>query len=49
VKLALFVGGWIAAFALLPTPWVLGALLAWAALAAPGVVEMHRAFQSVEP
>jgi hypothetical protein len=25
------------------------ALLAWAALVAPGIVEMHRAFQNVEP
>ena len=25
------------------------ALLAYAAVAAPGIVEMHRAFQSVEP
>ncbi len=48
IKLALFVAGWIAAFALLPAGWVALALLAYAALAAPGIVELHRAFQSVE-
>ena len=48
VKLALFVAGWIAAFALLPVGWVLLALLAYAAIAAPGIIEVHRAFQSVE-
>jgi hypothetical protein len=47
-KLALFVSGWIAAFAFLPTGWVALALLAYAAIAAPGIVEVHRAFQSVE-
>ena len=47
VKLALFTAGWIAAFALLPTGWVALALLAYAAIATPGIVEMHRAFQSV--
>jgi len=35
-KLALFVAGWVAL-----------ALLAYAAIAAPGILEMHRAFQSV--
>ena len=49
VKLAFFVAGWIAAFALLPAAWVGLALLVYAALAAPGIVEVHRAFQSVEP
>jgi hypothetical protein len=47
-KLALFVAGWIAAFALLPAGWVALALLAYAVIAAPGIVELHRAFQSVE-
>jgi hypothetical protein len=47
-KLALFSAGWITAFAVLPAGWVLLALLAYAALAAPGIVEVHRAFQSVE-
>ena len=47
-KLALFVAGWIAAFALLPVGWVLLALLAYAAIAAPGIVELNRAFQSVQ-
>ena len=49
VKLALFAAAWIMAFALLPAGWVALALLAYAAVAAPGIVEMHRAFQSVEP
>ena len=49
MKLALFFAGWIAAFALLPAGWVALALLAYAAIAAPGIVEVHRAFQSVEP
>ena len=35
-KLALFVAGWVAL-----------ALLVWAALAAPGIVAVHRSFQSV--
>ena len=48
-KLALFIAGWITAFALLPAAWVLLALLAYAAIAAPGIVEMHRSFQSVDP
>ena len=49
LKLALFAAGWITALALLPTGWVLLALLAYAAIAAPGIVELHRTFQSVEP
>ena len=49
MKLALFVLGWITAFALVPAGWALLALLVYAAIAAPGIVEMHRAFQSVEP
>ena len=48
LKLALFAAGWIAAFALFPTGWVALALLVYAAIAAPGIVEAHRAFQSVE-
>lgn len=47
-KLALFVAGWIGAFALWPAGWVALALLVYAATAAPGIVEAHRAFQSVE-
>ena len=39
VKLALFVAGWVAAFVLLPAGWVALALLAYAAIAAPGIVE----------
>lgn len=49
LKLALFVAGWVAAFALLPAAWVALALLGYAAVAAPGIAEMHRAFQSVDP
>jgi hypothetical protein len=48
LKLALFAAGWALAFALLPTGWVALALLGYAALAAPGIVQMHREFQSVE-
>jgi len=48
VKLVLFAAGWIAAFVPLPAGWVLRALLSYAAIAAPGIVEVHRAFQSVE-
>ena len=48
LKLVLFIAAWIAAFALLPAGWVALALLAYAALAAPGILELHRAFQSVE-
>ena len=46
-KLALFVGGWIAAFALLPVPWVLAALAVWGLAVTPGIVVMRREFQSV--
>jgi len=49
LKLALFAGAWAAAFALLPAGWVALALLGYAALAAPGIVAVHRIFQSVEP
>jgi len=48
LKLALFAAAWIVAFALLPVGWVALALLVYLAIAAPGIVEMHRAFQSVE-
>lgn len=47
-KLALFVAAWVAAFLWLPAGWVALALVAYAAIAAPGIVEVHRAFQSVE-
>ncbi len=47
LNLALFVGGWAAAFALLPAVWVLVAFAAWAALVTPSIVAMHRDFQSV--
>ncbi len=47
-KLALFTAGWIAAFALLPAGWVALALLAYAVIAAPGIVAVHREFQSVD-
>jgi hypothetical protein len=48
IKLALFVAGWLAAFALLPAAWVALALLGYAAIVAPGIVFVHGAFQSVE-
>ncbi len=48
IKLALFVAGWITAFVFLPAGWVTLALLTYTAIAAPGIVELHRAFQSVE-
>ena len=48
LKLALFIAGWIAAFVLLPAGWVALALVVYAAIAAPGIVEVQRAFQSVE-
>ena len=47
-KLALFIAAWSATFAFLPASWVALALLAWAAGAAPGIVELHRSFQNVE-
>ena len=43
----LFVGGWVAAFALLPTPWVLALFAGWALYVAPGLREVHRHFQNV--
>jgi hypothetical protein len=48
LKLALFAAAWLGAFALLPAGWVALALLFYAAIAAPGIVEAHRAFQTVE-
>ncbi len=46
-NLALFVGGWVAAFALLPVMWALAAFAVWALAVTPGIVDMHRQFQSV--
>ncbi len=46
-NLALFVAGWIAGFALLPTSWVVAAFVGWAISVTPGVRELHRQFQSV--
>lgn len=46
-KLVLFLGGWAAALALLPTGWVLALLAVYAAAITPGIVEVHRTFQSV--
>ncbi len=47
VKIVLFVASWIAAFTLLPGYWVLAALAAWGLAVTPGIVVMHREFQSV--
>ena len=46
-NLALFVAGWAAAFALLPTAPVLALLAGWAIYITPGVRELHRHFQNV--
>lgn len=46
-RVVVFLGAWIAAFALLPTGFVALGLLAWAALVWPGLVEVHREFQNV--
>jgi hypothetical protein len=46
-KVPVFLGAWAAAFVFLPAAWVLAALAGWAALITPGIVEMHREFQSV--
>jgi hypothetical protein len=48
LKLGLFAAGWIGAFVLLSVGWVAFALVVYAAIAAPGIVEAQRAFQSVE-
>ncbi len=48
VKLALFAAGWITAFVLLPAVWALLALLTYAAIATPGILALHRAFQAAE-
>ncbi len=45
-RIAIFVGAWIAAFALLPTGWVALGLAAWEALIWPGLVEIQQ-FQNV--
>ncbi len=44
-RVAVFLGGWIAAFALLPTAWVAGALGVWALILTAGLVEVNRQFQ----
>lgn len=44
-RVALFLGGWVAAFALLPTAWVAGALGVWALILGAGLVEVNRQFQ----
>ena len=49
LKLALFALFWITAFLLLPAGWGLLALIAYAAIVSPGIVTLHRTFQSVEP
>jgi len=46
-KLVGFVAAWIAAFALLPFAWVGAALLAWMAIATPGLIALHKTFQNV--
>lgn len=46
-NLVLFLAGWVAAFALLPTALVLMLLAGWAIYVAPGLVEVHRHFQNV--
>ncbi len=45
--MAVFAGAWVAAFALLPPGWVALGLAAWAAVALPGVVALHRRFQHI--
>lgn len=46
-RMAVFAGAWVAAFALLPTGWVVLGLAAWAVVALPGVVALHRQFQHI--
>jgi hypothetical protein len=46
-KGALFLGAWAAAFTLLSTPWVLGALALWALAVTPSLIHLHREFQSI--
>lgn len=46
-RIAAFVGAWVAAFALLPTTWVLVLLALWGAVAWVGVAELNRQFQNV--
>ena len=47
LKLAVFTGGWVAAFALLPSLWVAAAFGLWALAVTPGIVHMHREFQNI--
>ena len=47
VKLVAFAAAWIAAFVLVPRIWVLAAFAMWGLAVAPGIVEMHRDFQTV--
>ncbi len=44
-RVALFVAAWVAAFALLPTHWVLLALGAWGVAMIPGLLEIYAQFQ----
>ena len=46
-RVAIFVGAWVVAFALLPTTWVATALVAWAAVAGLAVGEVTQQFQHI--
>ena len=46
-RVAVFVGAWVAAFILLPAPWVATALAAWAAVAGLAVAEVTGQFQHI--
>ena len=46
-KALLFLGALGVAFAALPTAWVLAALAIWGLAITPGMIRVHRHFQSV--
>lgn len=46
-NLVIFLIAWAAAFTWLPTPFVVAAGVVWALAVTPGIIEMHRQFQSV--
>jgi hypothetical protein len=46
-KALLFLVAWGVAFAALPTAWVLAALVVWGLAITPGMIALHRQFQSV--
>ena len=46
-RIGIFVAAWVLAFTLLPLSWAFVGVLAWIAIAAPGIISIHRQFQNI--